>query len=114
MLTGDRGKYFGLVFSISFASMLMAHQASIFAGLMLRTTSQILDVEEPDLWVMDPKTTNIDDIRPLRDDDLLRVRGVAGVEWAAPLHRSTVRIKLRDGYYRASLLIGVDDAMLIG
>src|SRR5262249_48039849 len=32
----------------------------------------------------------------------------------APLHRSTVRVKLRDGYYRASLLIGVDDSMLIG
>lgn len=114
MLTGDRGKYFGLVFSIAFASMLMAHQASIFWGLMRRTTSQIVDVEEPDVWVMDPKTTNIDDQKPLRDDDVLRVRGVSGVAWAVPLHRGQVRVKIDTGAYRASILLGVDDATLVG
>jgi putative ABC transport system permease protein len=114
MLTGDRGKYFGLIFSISFASMLMAHQASIFWSLMQRTTSQILDVEEADVWVMDRDTTNIDDNRPLRDDDLLRVRGVPGVAWAAPLHRSIVRIKIADGRYRQSILMGVDEAGMAG
>ena len=31
MLTGDRTKYVGLIFAISVPSMLMAHQASIFA-----------------------------------------------------------------------------------
>jgi putative ABC transport system permease protein len=114
MLTGDRGKYFGLVFSISFASMLMAHQASIFWGLMQRTTSQIQDIQEPNVWVMDPETTNIDDQRPLRDDDLLRVRGVSGVAWAVPLYRGTVRVKIPTGEYRASILLGLDDATLIG
>jgi len=44
MLTGDRSKYVGLIFAISVASMLMAHQASIFAGIMWRTTSRIQDV----------------------------------------------------------------------
>jgi putative ABC transport system permease protein len=29
MRTGDRAKYLSLIFAISFASMLMAHQASI-------------------------------------------------------------------------------------
>lgn len=115
MLTGDRGKYLGLIFSISFASMLMAHQASIFWGLMRRTTSQIQDIEEPDIWVMDEKTTNIDDQRPLRDDDVLRVRGVEGIAWAVPLYRGAARIKKLDtGEYRASILLGVDDVTLIG
>jgi len=115
MLTGDRGKYLGLVFSVSFASMLMAHQASIFWGLMRRTTSQIQDIVEPTLWVMDSRTTNIDDVRPLRDIDLLRVRGVRGVAWAVPLYRGNVRVKVeRDGRYRQSILLGVDDASLIG
>jgi putative ABC transport system permease protein len=114
MLTGDRSKYVGLIFSISFASMLMAHQASIFWGLMRRTTSQIQDVREADLWIMDPKTTNIDDNKPLRDNDVLRVRGVPGVEWAVAFYRGTVRVKRHDGQYRASLLLGVDDASLIG
>ena len=40
MLTGDRAKYLGLIFSIAFATFLIAQQASIFAGLMLRTASQ--------------------------------------------------------------------------
>ena len=34
-------------------AMLMAHQASIFAGLMKRTTSQIRDVRDAEIWVMD-------------------------------------------------------------
>src|SRR5262249_54790484 len=114
MLTGDRGKYFGLVFSIAFASMLMAHQASIFWGLMRRTTSQIQDIQEADVWVMDPRTTNIDDNKPIRDDDVQRVRGVAGVEWAVPLYRGTVRVKREDGQYRATILLGIDDASLVG
>ena len=41
MLTGDRAKYLGIVFGVTFASLLMAQQASIFCGLMRRTTSQI-------------------------------------------------------------------------
>src|SRR5262249_1964543 len=112
MLTGDRGKYFGLVFSVAFASMLMAHQALIFWGLMRRTTSQVQDIREADLWVMDSKTTNIDDNKPRREDDVLRVRGVSGVEWAVPLYRGTVRVKKDDGQHRATLLLGVDDASL--
>lgn len=114
MLTGDRAKYFGLVMTIAFASMLMAHQASIFWGLMRRTTSQILDVREPDIWVMDAHTTNIDDSRPLRDLELQRVRAVPGVAWAAPLHRSPVRVEIDGGAYRSSFLLGVDAASLVG
>ena len=53
MLTEDRGTYLGLIFTIAFASFLMAHQASIFAGVMERTRSQIKNVTEVDLWVMD-------------------------------------------------------------
>jgi putative ABC transport system permease protein len=34
--------------------MLMAYQASIFAGIMWRTTSQMQDVWHAEIWVMDP------------------------------------------------------------
>ena len=30
MLTGDRPKYFGIIFGVAFAALLMAQQASIF------------------------------------------------------------------------------------
>src|SRR5262245_63048303 len=75
MLTGDRSKYVGLIFAISFASMLMAHQASIFGNIMWRTTSQIQDVRDAEIWVMDPRLRFVDEIEPLSDNDLYRVRG---------------------------------------
>ena len=39
MLTGDRSKFFGIVFGVMFASLLIAHQVSIFVGILGRTTS---------------------------------------------------------------------------
>ncbi len=34
MLTGDRAKYLGLIFTIAFSSFLLANQTSIFAGIL--------------------------------------------------------------------------------
>ena len=81
MLVGDRAKYLGIVFGVTFAALLMTQQASIFWGLMTNTTSQIRDLEGADIWVMDPNVRFVDDIKPLSDDDLYRVRGVPGVAW---------------------------------
>ena len=36
MLTGDRAKYFALVFTIAFASFLLVQQVSIFVGILER------------------------------------------------------------------------------
>jgi putative ABC transport system permease protein len=114
MLTGDRAKYLGLIFTISFASMLMAHQASIFAGLMWRTTSQIQDVRDAEIWVTDPRVRYVDEIEPLTDNDLYRVRGVDGVEWAVRLFKGTARSKSPAGRMRSVMLIGFDDVTLVG
>jgi putative ABC transport system permease protein len=114
MLTGDRNKYFGIVFGVMFASLLIAHQISIFAGIMRRTTSQIQDVLEADLWVMDDKVRYVDEIPSRPDNDLQRVRGVAGVEWAVRLYKGTARARLADGNFRQVILMGLDDATLVG
>jgi putative ABC transport system permease protein len=114
MLTGDRSKYVGLIFAISVASMLMAHQASIFGNIMWRTTSQIQDVRDAEIWVMDPRLRFVDEIEPLSDNDLYRVRGVEGVEWAARLYKGTTRMKSPEGRMRAVVLMGMDDATLVG
>jgi putative ABC transport system permease protein len=79
MLTGDRAKYLGLIFTIAFASFLIAHQASIFAGVMDRTRSQIKDIRDADIWVMDSKTEYFDEVNPMPEGTLYRVRGVSGV-----------------------------------
>ena len=94
MLTGDRAKYFGLVFGVAFASMLMSHQVSIFCGLMRRTASQILDVRDASIWVCDPELQSVDEIEPLSTTALHRVRSVPGVRWAARLSKSLGRIQI--------------------
>src|SRR5262252_5335997 len=67
MLTGDRAKYLGLIFAIAFAAFLLENQSSIFAGVMLRTASQIVDVTDADISVMDRNTQYIDGIRALTE-----------------------------------------------
>ncbi len=114
MLTGDRAKYLGLIFTIAFASFLLANQVSIFAGIIKRTASQIVDVVDADLWIMDPATEYIDEVKPLKETDLLRVRGVADVAWAVRLFKSLPRITAPDGRFRQAILLGLDDATLIG
>jgi putative ABC transport system permease protein len=114
MLTGDRAKYLGLIFAIAFASFLLENQSSIFAGVMLRTASQIVDVTDADIWVMDPNTQYIDEIRALTENDLYRVRGVPGVQWAVRLFKGLPRAKASDGKFRVVILMGLDDATLVG
>jgi len=121
MLTGDRAKYFGIIFGVTFASLLIAHQISIFVSIMARTTSQIRDVREPDIWVMDPKVRYLDEVFSLSEMDLQRVRGVTGVEWAVKMFKGTVRARLAGGNdptskgdFRSVVLMGLDDASLIG
>jgi putative ABC transport system permease protein len=114
MLTGDRGKYLGLIFAIALSSFLIAQQSSLFLGLMDRTRSQIRDVGEADLWVMDRATQYVDEIYPLRDDALYMVRGVEGVRWAVPLFKGQAVARAMDGRFRSVILMGVDNASLTG
>lgn len=114
MLTGDRAKYMGLIFTIAFSSFLIAQQVSIFAGIMNRTRSQISDVNDADIWVMDPATQYFDEVYSLKDSDVDRVRGVPGVRWAVRLFKGEPRAKGPDGRFRVAILLGLDDATLAG
>lgn len=114
MLTGDRAKYFGLVFAIAFSTFLLQNQTSIFAGIMKRTGSQIADVTEASVWVMDPKTVYFEETKALKDTDLNRVRGVPGVAWAVRLFKGGPVARTRAGRFAQSVVLGLDDATLIG
>jgi len=114
ILLGDRAKYIGLIFGIAFSTMLMSNQISIFAGLMLRTAGQILDAREADIWVMDPRVEYVDEIEPMTDMQLERVRGVDGVDWAVPFFKGLTVAHTRDGMLQQIILLGVDDATLTG
>ncbi|HVK10418.1 MAG TPA: ABC transporter permease [Gemmataceae bacterium] len=121
MLTGDRAKYLGIVFGVSFASLLISHQISIFVSIMGRTTYLMKNVQEGEVFVMDPEVRQVDEVMALSDDDLYRVRGVEGVAWAVKLYRGNVRARLAQGNddgakgdFRGVILIGLDDSTLVG
>src|SRR5262249_36899319 len=97
MLTGDRSKYLGLIFGVTFATLLMTQQVSIFMGILTRTGNQILEVRDADIWVMDNRVRYLDEAPGLQDIDLMRVRGVPGVAWAVRTYRGIVRARLEDG-----------------
>lgn len=94
MLTGDKAKFCGIVLGLTFAALLITQQGSIFCGIMCRTAGQIHDITGADLWVMDPNVRFIDDVKPMLENNLYRVRGVLGVEWAVPLYKGNARAKI--------------------
>jgi putative ABC transport system permease protein len=114
MLVGDRGKYWGMVMGLTFAALIMTQQPAIFVGLMARSYSFITDLALPDVWVMDPKVQFVDDIKPLQDTELYRVRGVPGVEWAMPLYKGLLKARLPNGMFQTCIVVGLDDATLVG
>ena len=97
MLTGDRAKYAGIVAGVTFAALLIAQQASIGWGLLLRTTAQVQDIADVEIWVLDPNLQFIDELKPLTENDLYRVQGVPGVAWAVRFYKGQARIKLGAG-----------------
>src|SRR5262249_44667354 len=114
MLTGNRAKYYAIIFGVSFAVMLMSQQLAIFTGLMRNTSSLIRDVQGADIWVMDPSVQFIDDITPMPESALYRVRGVPGVAWAVRLYSGKARAQFREGNYKQFIVLGLDDQTLVG
>jgi len=114
MLVGDRTKYLSLVFSIAFSVLLITQQGSIFTGIMSRTFATITDVAAAKIWVMDPGVQYPDDIKPMKDGDLSRVRDVEGVDWAVPLFKGTGRARTGNGDFQTVFVIGLDSATLLG
>jgi putative ABC transport system permease protein len=122
MLVGDRAKFYGIVLGLTFAALLITQQGSIFCGLMCRTAGQVYDINGADLWVMDANVRYVDDVKPMTENNLYRVRGVEGVQWAVPLFKGNARAKLNsfgvDGrkheVIEQVVLIGLDDATLVG
>jgi putative ABC transport system permease protein len=114
MLTGDRSKYFAIIFGVTFACFLITEQSAIFCGVMKRTTSQIRDTHGVDIWVMNPGVRYVDDVKAISDDDVFRVRSVPGVAWAVNLFRGAGQAQLANGHYQGVILMGVDDSTLAG
>lgn len=114
MLVEDKAKFIGMILSISFSALIITQQAGIFIGLMRRTYALITDTPQADIWVMDNNVRFIDDVQPLRNLDLMRVRNISGVAWAVPFYKGLIRARLVNGEFQLCNLIGIDDSTLIG
>jgi putative ABC transport system permease protein len=114
MLLGDVTKYLGLVFGVSFSCLLITLLLGMYNGIMIRAHALIDDTPQADIWVMDPAVEYVDEVASLSDTAPQRVRGVQSVEWAVPLYTGVLRARLADGRFRRVIVIGIDDATLIG
>lgn len=114
MLTGDRQKFYGLIFGVAFSTLLITQQLTIFLNLLERGASGIYNVPSADLWVMDQASRTIDVVYPLPSTALERVRSVPGIDWAVPHLRANASVRTADGNLEAVAVVGVDDATLIG
>lgn len=113
MLFGDRAKYLMLLCGLSFAVMLIVQQGSIFWGLMMWSQASITNVNVP-IWVTDPGIAQVDEVKPIADTAVDRVRSIDGVEWAVPLYKGLLRARLPNGEYHQVTLTGLESATLIG
>src|SRR5260221_13085792 len=76
--------------------------------------SQIADVTDAEVWVMDAKTEYFEQTKALKETDLTRVRGVDGVRWAVKLFKGGPVARTLDGKFAVSFCLGLDDATLTG
>lgn len=114
MMVGDKAKYIGIICGLTFASFIITQQAAIFIGIMTRTFGFVTDTSQPDIWVANPEVRYIDDIKPLKETDLYRVKSVEGVAWGVPFYKGLIRARLPSGHFEMCNVIGIDSATLIG
>ena len=113
MLFRDRAKYVMLVVGLTFCSLLMTQQASVFCGLMLWTSATVRNIGAK-VWVFDAKVEQVNEVIPLREIEVTRVRGVPGVEWAVPIYLGIEQARLGDGSFQNVQLVGLDTATFVG
>lgn len=113
MLLGDRAKYVMLIGGLTFASLLMTQQCAVFFGLLSWTTSHMRNMRAS-IWVVDPKVEQINEIKPMRDTDVNRVRSVPGVAFAMPLYTGVIQARMKDGSFKPVEMIGLDATTLVG
>jgi putative ABC transport system permease protein len=114
MLVGDRLKYAGLLFGITFTSFLVSFAASYFGGMMTRSFALVAENSRADVWVMDPAVSAVEPNFNLPASALNRVRSVEGVASAMPLLLATADARLPNGRFQSFQIIGLDDATLTG
>lgn len=113
MLFADRAKYIMLVSGLTFAALLMTQQAGVFFGILDWTNGNLKNMRS-EIWVVDPKVEQANEIKPMRDTDVSRVRSVPGVAWAVPMYWGITQARLPDGTFKPIQLVGLDSTTMVG
>ena len=113
LLVNDKGKFAALLVGITFAVFLMIMMTSMFAGILHRGSSTVLNVGAK-MWVMDPAVNTVANSIPMPDYILDAVRSIKGVKYAVPMYSGGALVKLRSGVYQSVTVVGLDDASLFG
>lgn len=114
MLRHDRAKYAAMIVAVALAVFLMQNQAAILASMLSMTASQIRDVTDANLWITEPDVECFDQVKPMRDIALQKVRGSPGVAWAVPLLKIDAVARPQGGKLNTVTVLGVDETSLVG
>ena len=113
LLVNDRGKFAALIVGITFAVFLIVQLTSVFSGILTKASATIINVGAR-VWVMDPAVNNPLNSIQVPDYLLDQVRSITGVKYAVPLYSGVALVKLGDGTYQPSTILGLDDSSLVG
>ena len=113
LLVNDKAKFSALLIGITFAVFLMMFVTSMFSGVMVHASANIINIGAP-LWVMDPAVETVSNSVGMPAYVLDAVRSMQGVKYAVPLYSGGALVKLRDGNYQTVTVIGLDDTSLYG
>lgn len=75
LLVNDRAKFTGLLIGITFSVFLMIAMTSMFAGVLTRASSTVLNIGAP-IWVMDPAVNTVANTIGMPDYVLDAVRSI--------------------------------------
>lgn len=112
-MVNDRSKFIGLLVGITFAVFLMLQMTSLFAGIMDKASSTVINIGSK-VWVMDPSVNSVANTIGMPKFVLDAVNSINGVKFAVPLYFGGALVKLRSGNYQAVSVVGLDDFSLFG
>jgi len=113
LLVNDRAKFAALLVGITFAVFLMVQMTSMFAGVLSRASSTVLNIGAK-VWIMDPAVNTVANSIGMPDYVLDYTRSINGVRFAVPLYSSGALVKLQNGTFQPVSVIGLDDTSLYG
>lgn len=113
LLVNDRAKFRALLVGISFAVFLMVQMTALFAGILKRASATVFNLGAS-IWIMDPAVQTVANTIGMPDFVLPFVRSLPGVKYAVPVYSGGALVKLADGTFQSVVVIGLDDATLVG